>query len=138
LPSIIICGGWEASASQRKKLPVLSPFQFHDGFLINLHQVIMRELSTTGCVPAMELRPWAMTNELLKLATLFRVTANQLRRLASGTLRSSGGSLTVIEAYVYQETIKTTEAFLPDRCREAANILEEFANTLQALGGKRH
>jgi hypothetical protein len=79
-----------------------------------------------------------MTNELLKLAILFRVTSDQLRRLAAGPLRAGGGSLTVMEAYVYQETIKTTEAFPPDRCLEAANLLDEFAGTLQALGGKRH
>jgi hypothetical protein len=86
----------------------------------------------------MELRPWAMTNELLKLATLFRVTADQLRRLAAGLIRVGGGSLTVMDACVYQDTFKTTEAFPPERCLEAANLLDEFARTLQALGSKRH
>jgi len=75
-----------------------------------------------------------MTNELVKLATLFRVTATQLRRLAEGPIRKERDSLIAIEAYLYQNRVRTKDAFPPDQCLETANLLEEFADKLLALG----
>jgi hypothetical protein len=74
-----------------------------------------------------------MSNELLKLAALFRVTATQLRRLAAGPLQQDGDAVLALKAYLDHGRLRTAEAFPPDRCLETANLLEEFAATLQAL-----
>jgi hypothetical protein len=42
-----------------------------------------------------------------------------------------------IEAYLYQDKIRTAAAFPPDRCLETANLLEEFADKLLAVAGSR-
>jgi hypothetical protein len=74
-----------------------------------------------------------MSNELLKLATLFSITATQLRRLAVGPLQQDGDAVLALRAYLDQGRLRTAEAFPRDRCLETANLLEEFAATLQAL-----
>jgi hypothetical protein len=74
-----------------------------------------------------------MSNELVKLSTLFRVTATQLRRLADGPLQQNGDSVLALRAYLDHGRLRTAEAFPRDRCLEAANLLEEFAGTLDAL-----
>jgi hypothetical protein len=73
-----------------------------------------------------------MDSELQKIGVLFRVTAGQLRRLGKGPIRTERNSTSVIEAYLYSNEIRTAAAFPPDRCVEAANLLEEFAERLEA------
>src|ERR1700730_8383575 len=75
-----------------------------------------------------ELGPWAMTNELLKLAKLFRLTAIQLRRLADGPIPKNRDLLIAIEAYLYRNQLRTKAAFPRDQCLETANLLEAFAD----------
>ena len=75
-----------------------------------------------------------MTEELMTLAKLFRITASQLRRLAEGPIRHDNSSLVVIEGYFYKNQLRGAAAFPPDQCLETANRLEEFANKLAALG----
>ena len=79
-----------------------------------------------------------MKDEMSKLATLFRITATQLRRLAAGPLRKNGDSLMVIEAHAYQNRTRIDHAFPRDQCLETANLLDEFAATLEALGCNPH
>ena len=74
-----------------------------------------------------------MAEELLKIATLFRVTAAQLRRLAKGPIRTEHDTIVAVEAYLYKDQIKSEPAFPPDQCQETANLLEEFADKLEAL-----
>ena len=59
-------------------------------------------------------------------AALLRECAALLRRLAEPSKR------TVLEVYLYDAAPRLTAAFAPDRCREAANLLEEFAEKLEA------
>ena len=75
-----------------------------------------------------------MTEELMRLAKLFRITASQLRRLAEGPIRHDNSSLVAIEAYFYKNQLRKASAFPPDQCLETANRLEEFALKLAALG----
>jgi hypothetical protein len=75
-----------------------------------------------------------MTEELMTLAKLFRITASQLRRLAEGPIRHDNRSLVVIEGYFYKNQLRGAAAFPSDQCLETANRLEEFAVKLAALG----
>jgi hypothetical protein len=75
-----------------------------------------------------------MTEELMTLAKLFRITASQLRRLAKGPIRHDDSSMFVIEAYLYKNQLRNAAAFPPDQCLETANRLEEFAIKLAAVG----
>jgi hypothetical protein len=75
-----------------------------------------------------------MTEELMTLAKLFRITAAQLRRLAEGPIRHNDSSLVAIEAYLYKNQLRNAAAFPPEQCLETANRLEEFALKLAALG----
>ena len=70
---------------------------------------------------------------LQQTATLFRVTASVLRRLAKEPIRTERTTTFVIEAYLYADKIRTADAFPPDRCLETANLLEEFADRLLAV-----
>ena len=74
-----------------------------------------------------------MAEELLAIATLFRVTAAQLRRLAKGPIRTEHDTIVAVEAYLYRDQTKLERAFPPDQCQETANLLEEFADKLEAL-----
>jgi len=74
-----------------------------------------------------------MTDDLLYVACLFRAAGGQLRRLSRGPIRTKRDTMVAIEAYVYQDRMKSAPAFPPDRCRETANLLEEFADKLEAL-----
>ena len=74
-----------------------------------------------------------MAEQLLKIATLFRVTAAELRRLARGPIRTERDTIVAVEAYLHRNQVRTAEAFPPDQCLETANLLEEFADKLQAL-----
>jgi len=41
--------------------------------------------------------------------------------------------MVAMETYVYQDRYEIGAAFPPDRCQETANLLEEFADKLEAL-----
>jgi len=74
-----------------------------------------------------------MADQLIKIATLFRVAAAELRRLARGPIQTERDTIVAVEAYLYRNQVRTADAFPPDLCRETANLLEEFADKLQAL-----
>ena len=68
----------------------------------------------------------------LEDAAVLREAAAILRRLAEPSKR------TVLEAYLYDAAPRLAQAFAPDRCREAANLLEEFAEKLEAAAYPPH
>jgi len=74
-----------------------------------------------------------MTDEVMKIAKLFQITAHQLRRLGRGRIEKDHRSLKVIEAYLFNNKIRTAAAFPHDQCFETANRLEEFARKLEVL-----
>ena len=74
-----------------------------------------------------------MPDDLRKIAGLFRATAAQLRRLSKGAIRTKRDTIVAIEAYLYQDQMRSEPAFPPDQCLEAANLLEEFADKLEVL-----
>jgi hypothetical protein len=74
-----------------------------------------------------------MTDDLLYVAWLFRAAASQLQRLSRGSIRTKRDTIVAMETYVYQDQVKSAPAFPPDRCQETANLLEEFADKLEAL-----
>jgi len=74
-----------------------------------------------------------MTDDLFYIAWLFRVAAGQLRRLSRGPIRTKRDTIVAMETYVYQDQMKSAPAFPPDQCQETANLLEEFADKLEAL-----
>jgi hypothetical protein len=74
-----------------------------------------------------------MADELLEIACLFRAAAGQLRRLSAGPIRTMSDTTVVIEAYLYENQMRLAPAFPADRCRETANLLEEFADALESL-----
>ena len=78
-----------------------------------------------------------MTDEVMKIAKLFQITAYQLRRLGRGPIEKDHSSVTVMEAYEFNNKIRTTAAFPHDRCFETANLLEEFASKLEVVGKPR-
>jgi len=57
----------------------------------------------------------------------------QLRRLSKGSIRTKRDTMVAMETYLYQDRMKSAPAFPPDRCQETANLLEEFADKLEAL-----
>ncbi len=75
-----------------------------------------------------------MTDEVMKIAKLFRITADQLRRLGRGPIQKDHSSLKVIEAYLFNNKVRTAAAFPHDQCFETANRPEEFAAKLEVLG----
>jgi hypothetical protein len=79
-----------------------------------------------------------MTEEVMKIAKLFQITAYQLRRLGRGPIEKDHSSLGVMEAYEFNNKIRTTAAFPRDICFETANLLEEFARKLEVVGKPRH
>ena len=74
-----------------------------------------------------------MTEELIKIATLFRMTATALRALSRDKLKTRSHIVLTIEAYLHHDELRTADAFPPDRCLETANLLEEFADKLLAV-----
>jgi hypothetical protein len=74
-----------------------------------------------------------MPNDLREIACLFRAAAGQLRRLSTGPIRTKRDTIVAIEAYLYQDQIRSAPAFPPDQCQETANLLEQFADNLDAL-----
>jgi hypothetical protein len=74
-----------------------------------------------------------MTDDLREIAGLFRVTADQLRRLSMGPIRTNRDIIVAIEAYPYKDQMRSAPAFPPDHCQETANLLEEFAAKLEAI-----
>ena len=74
-----------------------------------------------------------MADELSEIACLFRAAAAQLRRLSQGRIRTKRDMTIAIEAYLYKNHMRSAPAFPPDRCLEAANLLEEFADKFEAL-----
>ena len=78
-----------------------------------------------------------MAEQLLIIGTLFRVTAAQLRRLAKGPTQTERDTIVAVEAYLHRNQVRTADAFPPDQCLETANLLEEFADKLQALSRPR-
>ena len=76
-----------------------------------------------------------MPYDLLEIACLFRAAAGQLRRLSKGSIRTKRDAIVAIEAYLYQDQMRSAPAFPPDRCQETADLLEEFADNLEALTG---
>jgi hypothetical protein len=74
-----------------------------------------------------------VANDLSEIACLFRVAAAQLRRLSQGRIRTRRDTTIAIEAYLYKNQMRSALAFPPDRCQETANLLEEFAASLEAL-----
>jgi hypothetical protein len=76
-----------------------------------------------------------MPYDLRQIACLFRAAAGQLRRLSTGPIRRKRDTIVAIEAYLYQDQMRSAMAFPPDRCQETANLLEEFADNLEALIG---
>ena len=68
-----------------------------------------------------------------QIAWLFRAAAGQLRRLSKGAIRTERDTIVAIEAYLYQDQMRSEPAFPRDQCLEAANLLEEFADKLEAL-----
>ena len=76
-----------------------------------------------------------MADDLSETACLFRVAAAQLRRLSQGRIRTKRDTTIAIEAYLYKNHMRSAPAFPPDRCQETADLLEEFADKLEALTG---
>jgi hypothetical protein len=76
-----------------------------------------------------------MPDDLRQIACLFRAAACQLRRLSTGPIRTKRDTIIAIEAYLYQDQIRSAPAFPPDRCQETAHLLEELADHLEALAG---
>ena len=74
-----------------------------------------------------------MAEQLLVTATLFRVTAAELRGLAKGPIQTEHDTIVAVEAYLYKDQMKSEPAFPPDQCQETANLLEEFADKLEDL-----
>jgi hypothetical protein len=74
-----------------------------------------------------------MADDLREIAGLFRATAAQLRRLSKGAIRTERDTTVAIEAYLYQDQMRSEPAFPSDQCLETANLLEEFADKLDAL-----
>ena len=76
-----------------------------------------------------------MPDDLCQIACLFRAAAGQLRRLSTGPIRTKRDTIVAIEAYLYKDQMRSAPAFPPDRCQETADLLEEFADNLEALTG---
>jgi hypothetical protein len=76
-----------------------------------------------------------MPDELREIACLFRAAAGQLRRLSKGTIRTERDTIVAIEAYLYKDQMRSEPAVPPDKCQETADLLEEFADNLEALTG---
>ena len=76
-----------------------------------------------------------MPDDLCQIAWLFRAAAGQLRRLSMGAIRTKRDTIVAIEAYLYKDQMRSAPAFPPDRCQETADLLEEFADNLEALTG---
>ena len=76
-----------------------------------------------------------MPDDLCQIAWLFRAAAGQLRRLSMGAIRMKRDTIVAIEAYLYKDQMRSAPAFPPDRCQETADLLEEFADNLEALTG---
>lgn len=76
-----------------------------------------------------------MPDDWLEIARLFRATAAQLRRLGMAPIRTKHDTIVAIEAYLYKDQMRSAPAFPPDQCQETANLLEEFADNLEALTG---
>ena len=76
-----------------------------------------------------------MPDDLCQIACLFRAAAGQLRRLSTGTIRTKRDTIVAFEAYLYKDQMRSAPAFPPDRCQETADLLEEFADNLEALTG---
>jgi hypothetical protein len=74
-----------------------------------------------------------MVSDLLDIASLFRATATQLRRLGRSPMQTKHDSIIAIEAYLHEGQIRSASAFPPDQCKETANLLEEFAAKLEAI-----
>ena len=74
-----------------------------------------------------------MADDLSEIASSFRAAAVQLRRLTQGPIRTKRDTTIAIEAYLYGTEMRLAPAFPPDRCQEIANMLEEFADKLEAL-----
>ena len=72
-------------------------------------------------------------DDLREIADLFRAAAGQLRRLSAGPIRSKRDTIVALEAYLYRDQMRSVLAFPPGQCLETANLLEEFAEKLQAL-----
>ena len=54
-----------------------------------------------------------MAEQLLKIATLFRVTAAELRRLARGPIHTERDTIVAVEAYLHRNQVRTADAFPP-------------------------
>ena len=76
-----------------------------------------------------------MPDDLRQIACLFRAAACHLRRLSTGPIRTKRDTIVAIEAYLHKDQVRSALAFPPDRCQETANLLEEFADNLEALTG---
>jgi hypothetical protein len=76
-----------------------------------------------------------MLDDLCQIACLFRAAAGHLRTLSTGPIRTKRDTIVAIEAYVYKDQMRSEPAFPPDQCQETANLLEEFADKLEALTG---
>jgi hypothetical protein len=74
-----------------------------------------------------------MADDLLEIARLFRAAAGQLRRLSKGQIRTKRDTIVAMEAYLYKDQMKSEPAFPPDQCQETANLLDEFADKIEAL-----
>jgi hypothetical protein len=74
-----------------------------------------------------------MPDDLRQIACLFRAAAGQLRRLSTGPIRTKRDTIVAIEAYLYQDQMRSAPAFPPNQCQETANLLEQFADHLEAL-----
>jgi len=74
-----------------------------------------------------------MTDDLLYVVWLFRAAAGQLRRLSRRPIRTKRDTIVAMETYVHDDQMKSAPAFTPDQCQETANLLEEFADKLEAL-----
>jgi hypothetical protein len=74
-----------------------------------------------------------MADDLLYVACLFRVAADQLRRLSKGPIATKRDMIVAMEMYCYEDQLKTGPAFPPDQCQETANLLEDFADKLEVL-----
>jgi hypothetical protein len=48
-------------------------------------------------------------------------------------MRTEQDTIVAIEAYLYKGQLRSEPAFPPDRCKETANLLEEFASKLEAI-----
>ena len=64
---------------------------------------------------------------------LVPVTAADSRGLAKGPIQTEHDTIVAVEAYLYKGQMKSEPAFPPDQCQETANLLEEFADKLEAL-----